>query len=151
MNKDVTVILCVAKEDEKYLEEKIGKYAKFPIVISRTVGLGKARRECIDKVTTPYCLILDLDTVLPDEYLDYALWILHDNNDVAVVAIDYEKLQGHLAIGTSVWRTKILKKLYDYQNYKGELCECVFMLHKVLQNNYKIETLNYRAIHLKEK
>lgn len=68
---------------------------------------------------------------------------------VAVVALNYEKPQGHLAFGPSIWRTKILQKLYDYESLKTRKCECIYMWNKVRGAKYKIETLNMRAKHLK--
>jgi len=147
--KNLTVIFTVAKEDEHFLDDKLANFSDYPIVISRTIGLGKARRECIDKVSTEYVLVLDLDNVLPDQYIEDAIMIMKADTKIAVIALDYEECIGHYGFGTSLWKGEMLKKLYDYQDYKGELCECCYLYRKVLQNKYKIETLPYRAIHNK--
>ena len=68
---------------------------------------------------------------------------------VVVVAIDYEKPQGHLAFGTSIWRTEVLKQLYDWESEKVGDCECIHMWKKVHCAGLQIETLPYRAKHLK--
>jgi hypothetical protein len=59
-------------------------------------------------------------------------------------------MQGHLAFGCSIWKTEILHKLYDYHEVLTPLCECVYIWRRVLRNGYRIETLNYRAIHNKK-
>jgi len=114
--------------------------------IKETLPLSKARRTGILRVKTHYTLILDVDTVLPPEYITEALKILREEN-IAVTALDYEQLQGHLGFGTSLWKTQILKNLYDWE--EGKICECVWMWSKVRKAGYRLETLPYRARHLK--
>jgi len=121
--------------------------------ISRESTFWDARREGLDLVETEYTLCLDSDTILPEGYIEEALTILQLRRFVAVVAIDYEDLQGHLAFGTSIWRTVILKDLYDWSKNKDNSpkgCECVHMWSKVRRSKFKVETLsNIRAKHLK--
>ena len=98
----------------------------------------------INKVDTEYILCLDDDTILPEGYIEKALGILK-NPRIVAVAIDYEIPQGHLAFGTSIWRTAELKRLYDYEPKDSE-CECVHMWNKV---RGKLTTLPMVAFHIK--
>lgn len=120
--------------------------------IYRDTPFWEARREGLDLVETEYTLCLDSDTILPDGYIEEALTILQLRRFVAVVAIDYEDLQGHLAFGTSIWRTAILRGLFDWSKNKDNSpkeCECVYMWSKVRRSKFKVETLDMRAKHLK--
>jgi cellulose synthase/poly-beta-1,6-N-acetylglucosamine synthase-like glycosyltransferase len=108
--------------------------------------LAEVRRKGIEMSTSAYILNLDVDTLLPPGYIEQALRILEDPS-VGVVAIDYDKLQGHLAFGTSIWKREILLELYSWKDCSEE-CECIYMWKRVLKK-YKIETLPMRAIHLK--
>lgn len=153
------VITCDSGGGEA-LQEYSWKY------IQKQVSMWTARRIGYDLVQTDYILNLDVDTVLPINYVKESLKILREDKADAV-AIDYEKLQGHYAFGTSLWKTTILKKLYDfssniisdgktikvgfqmYSNLNNGWCECTYMFHKLKQNGYRLETLPYRAKHLK--
>jgi hypothetical protein len=137
-------------KDLALLEKKIKEYAKFPQVVDTRVGMAKARKWVINQVTTQFLLTLDVDTDLPEGYLEDALRILEFNPKVACVVIDYEKSQGHYAFGTGVWRTSIVQKLYDYSEVTTQLCECSHLYHKVLVSGYTIESLYCRAVHNKE-
>jgi hypothetical protein len=122
------------------------------IWFSKESTFWDARREGLDLVETEYTLCLDSDTILPEGYIEEALTILQLRRYVAVVAIDYEDLQGHLAFGTSIWRTVILKDLYDWNKNRenpSRGCECVHMWSKVRRSKFRVETLNMRAKHLK--
>lgn len=145
--KLITVVFTVADSDKHLLKDKLNEYSKFPIVTSETLGLGKARKECIEKVLTPYTLILDLDTDLPSAYLDNAVRLLKVNSNMVVVALDYSKSQGHYAFGTSLWKTSELKILYSFDAYNGPFCECLFMFNRVRVYNKEIGTLYMKAIH----
>jgi hypothetical protein len=108
--------------------------------------LSVARRMGIDMVNTEYTLNLDVDTFLPNGYIEKALEILQNNIDIQAVALDYDKPQGHLAFGTSLWRTKTLKEQYDW-NEETKTCECLYMWNKI---NGKVATVpNMVALHLK--
>jgi hypothetical protein len=112
--------------------------------------LSLARKKGIDLVKTKYTLNLDADTILPERYLTEVAEILEDE-DIIALAIDYEELQGHLAFGTSIWKTEILKKLYDWSpRTAGGVCECVYMWSKIHKAGGRLETLPYRAKHLKQ-
>ena len=122
--------------------------------VEKDTPFWEARKEGLDQVETEFVLCLDADTILPEGYVEEALRILQLRRMVAVVAIDYEDLQGHLAFGTSVWRTQLLKDLYDWRLNGGNppgRCECFYMWSKVKKSGFKVETLNMRAKHLKIK
>ena len=113
--------------------------------------MHEARKRGILLAEAKLTLNLDVDTLVPFEYPQAAISLLEKNSDVAVVAIDYEfpHCQGHLAFGTSVARTEILKQLYDWRPGKGAPCECVYMWAKFRQQGFKIDTLPFRARHIK--
>jgi cellulose synthase/poly-beta-1,6-N-acetylglucosamine synthase-like glycosyltransferase len=137
-------VIVIDREGGKQLKEFSDIYERG--IIRMTV----ARKHAYSLVKTPFILNLDVDNILPKGYVDEALLILQNQEDVAVVAIDYEKCLGHYGFGTSLWRTELLKAFYDYKE-ENALCECVYMWRKVHQAKLKIETLPYRAGHLKVK
>lgn len=127
--------------------------------------MWEARKLGYAEVKTEFTLNLDSDTVLPLKYMEEALNLLKSDKAEAV-AIDYEKLQGHYAFGTSIWKTEILRKLYDYPPNPVEklikvgkqewvtafqcgFCECTYMWSRLLGSGGRLETLPYRAKHLK--
>jgi cellulose synthase/poly-beta-1,6-N-acetylglucosamine synthase-like glycosyltransferase len=118
----------------------------------RDVDFPTARKLGGQLSFTKYCLHLDCDAVLPENYINEAEKILDNNPEVAVVSIEYENLKGHLGFGTSLWRTKIFNELYDFtiEYIDFGICECLYMWRKVLEHGYKIETLNCRAKHLRD-
>lgn len=114
-----------------------------------------ARRFGLEFVKTKYVLNLDVDTVLPPEYIEKAIEILETHPEVGAVALDYAYpyKQNHLAFGTSIWRTKQLKELYDWRLTSDQpfgVCECKYMWTKVEAKGMKVETLPMEAKHLKE-
>lgn len=172
-DKKITIALPVFEEPEivaKFIEANKGIIEKYPlIVIDRkggealkeyasfyrktccpTIGLplGRSRKFLIGRVQTEITLNLDADVLLPKNFVKESLKKFEDPK-VAVVALDYENLQGHLAFGPSIWRTEILQKLYDWEFRKTRKCECIYMWGKVRGAKYKIETLCMRAKHLK--
>lgn len=145
----ITIVLISNEEDKLLLTEKLKKYSCYPIVIDTRLGMAEARKAAIAKVITPFCLCLDMDTDLPDGYIEEAITLLSQNDKLVCIALDYEKSQGHYAFGTSIWKTKVLKQLYDYKE-GTDVCECIWMNHKVLQAGLGIDTIGkYRAIHNK--
>jgi hypothetical protein len=166
------IISCNEKSElvSKSIDENFSTISKYPlivinksggekfstlhnaIVINQDTSLSFSRRFALEFVKEKYVLCLDVDTILPEDYIDKALKILESRPEVAVIAIDYEESQGHYAFGTSIWKTDVLKKLYDWRlnnNTDSSMCECIYMWKKVRGNNYKIETLPMRAKHLK--
>ena len=134
--------------------------------IQRQVPMWEARKMGYREVQTPFTLNLDADTILPNSYVQECLNILQKNQCDAV-AIDYDTPQGHYAFGTSVWRTELLKKLYDYPPkpvqklinvgqqewitaFQNGFCECTYMWARLLRSGGKLESLGYRAIHIKK-
>jgi cellulose synthase/poly-beta-1,6-N-acetylglucosamine synthase-like glycosyltransferase len=161
----LTITIPIKEKKEilvKFIEHHRELFKKYPIRIIATsdtilfvnnveisdMKFWEARRKMIDLTSTKYILVLDSDTLLPYGYVDEALQILEKNDKVGVVALDYETLQGHLAFGTSIWRTDLLKKYYDW-NPSG-ICECLYMWSKIRHFGYQIETLPMRAKHLKD-
>ena len=136
-------VYVVNKEGGEILE-KFYSYLK-----DTTLDMVAARKKGLEWVTTEFVVMLDVDTVLPKGFIDAALLVFSNHINVVVVALDYEKSQGHYAFGASIWRTEILKDLYDIDPRK-DLCECMQMWHKVQQSGFLIKTLNMRAEHLRK-
>jgi hypothetical protein len=131
----------------------------------RICRLWEARQFGFDYAATPYILNLDADTILPLEYVLGALKLLNENKADAV-AIDYETLQGHYAFGTSIWKAPTLRKLYDFPPpavdklisigqgqwvtaFQNGFCECTYMWRRLISSAKILETLPFRAKHLK--
>jgi hypothetical protein len=118
------------------------------IYLIKNVSMTEARKIGYHFVDTPYILNLDSDTILPENFIEYSLRLLEDKN-VAMVAIDYKEPQGHYAFGTSLWKTEILKEFYDYTGFKEtRQCECLYIIDKLRNAGYKLETLPFRAVHI---
>lgn len=152
--KELTVVLTIHKDDTIYIETVVQWVVKngYDMKLSPTVGLAKARRECIDQAGTEYTLVLDFDTRLPDGYVENAIKLLKRYLEVGAVALDYEvpHTQGHLAFGTSIWRTDLLKKIYDWDEASGK-CECLWMWERLQRTKFLLSTLPMQAVHLKGK
>jgi len=136
------------------------------IWLQREASMWEARRLGYEKVETPFTLNLDADTILPNGYVQESLNILRENSCDAV-AIDYNPPQGHYAFGTSIWRTELLKELYDYPPkaveklikvgehewvtaFQNGFCECTYMWARLLRSGGRLGTLGYKATHLKK-
>lgn len=143
------------------------KYAKLYLV--NNVNLTEARKVGYSLVQTPFILNLDCDVLIPDGYIESALELFKRNKDIGAISIFYDNLehcQGALEFGISIWRTEILKNLYDFSFNKvndGILMrigpnifsslnngwyECTYMWRKLKDCELKLETLNFRAKHL---
>ena len=169
----ITITLPVFEEPEiveKFLENNKETLEKHPIIVVDRKGgrilkdralfykktscpkigmlLGSSRKFLINRVQTEFTLNLDTDIVLPTNFIGEALMKLKDPQ-VAAVALDYEKSQDHLAFGPSIWKTQILKKLYDWEYLKTTKCECIYMWEKLNNEGYKVEGLTMKAKHLK--
>lgn len=121
----------------------------FDVIVIRGGTMWEARKKGIEQVKTKYCMMLDDDNIVPFKYVLDALVEL-ETNGTDVVAIDYDPPMGHLAFGCSIWRTNVLRRLYDYKRPCND-CECIYMWGKIHRHKYKLRTLPYKAIHLKKK
>jgi hypothetical protein len=136
------------------------------IWFQKQVPMWEARRIGYEEVRTPFTLNLDADTILPNGYVLDSLNVLRKNSCDAV-AIDYDPPQGHYAFGTSIWRTDLLRKLYDYPPkaveklikvgeqewitaFQNGFCECTYMWARLIRSRGRLETLGYKATHLKK-
>jgi len=138
------------------------------VYLNQDLSLTDARKLGITLTTTPFLLNLDCDVKIPEGYIEQSLELLKD--DVGAVSIFYNNVnhcQGALEFGVSIWKTDILRNLYDfsfdivvqdivkvgegfYSSLQSGWCECNYMWRKLKDNGLKLETLNIRAIHLKE-
>jgi len=137
--------------------------------LEKELSLWEARKLGYSQVKSPFILNLDSDVVLPEGYVEKALRILTSNENVGAVSIFFitSKHRGVLEFGASVWRTSLLKKLYDYNPQSLEnnkvfqlspnkfvipshgYCECLYMWEKLERTGFKLEPLPCRAVHLK--
>jgi len=145
--------------------EQLGRLSN-TLLFQKQVPMWEARRIGYEEVRTPFTLNLDADTILPNGYVLDSLNVLRKNSSDAV-AIDYDPPQGHYAFGTSIWRTELLKKLYDYPPkavaklikvgeqewitaFQNGFCECTYMWTRLIRSGGRLETLGYKATHLKK-
>ena len=145
--------------------EQLGRLPN-TLLFHKQVPMWEARRIGYEEVRTPFTLNLDADTILPNGYVLGSLNVLRKNSCDAV-AIDYDPSQGHYAFGTSIWRTELLKKLYDYPPkaveklikvgeqewitaFQNGFCECTYMWARLIRSGGRLETLGYKATHLKK-
>jgi hypothetical protein len=171
---NLAIVLPVKERDEKIVRTFIERHkdlltGSFLIVIDS--GGGKVLKEyasvyvemdlplwrarawgiCLIPFEYDFTLNLDVDTLLPDQYVQMALSRLTRESGLGVVSLDYETLQGHLSFGCSLFRTDLLKKLYDWTPSFlsfSQKCECTYMWGKVRRNGFRVETFNMRAVHL---
>lgn len=150
-NKEILekyLLIVIDRKGGEALKEYASFYRK---TCCPAIGLplGRSRKFLIGRVQTEFTLNLDVDVLLPKHFVKESLKKFEDPK-VAVVALDYENPQGHLAFGPSIWRTEILQNLYDWEKlWKTRKCECIYMWGKVRGAKYKVETLGTRAKHLK--
>jgi len=145
-------------------------YAAFAkLYEQKKLNLTDARKYIVTKIETPFIFILDADVLIPKGYPEQALELLR-NNKADAVSIFYEDLvhcQGALEFGCSIWRTSVLLELYDFSfnvndtkkivqvgphnwaSLANGWCECTYMWRKIKDKNLILETLPFRAIHLK--
>jgi len=143
--------------------EKLRPYCV--LYLNERLPFWEARKLAYKYVTTKFILNLDSDNVPPLDYVKQAMNLLKDDKAEAV-AIDYEQPLGHPAFGTSLWKTTWLKEFYDFHpeihdetirvepgkwliTSKNNFCECTYMWHKLKLSGGRLETLPYRAVHLK--
>jgi hypothetical protein len=111
--------------------------------------MWEARKLGINHVETPLTLNLDVDAVISPEYLSNGVKVIKEDKAEAVTTC-YSTFPQHYGFGYSIWKTEWLQQLYDYspKHSKG-LCECEYMWRKLKDAGGRLETLPYRAKHLK--
>ena len=136
------------------------------IWLQRRASMWEARILGYGEVKTTFTLNLDVDTIIPNGYVQESLKVLRKNSCDAV-AIDYDPPQGHYAFGTSIWRTDLLRKLYDYPPkaveklvrvgerewvtaFQNGFCECTYMWARLIRSEGTLENLGYKATHIKQ-
>jgi hypothetical protein len=146
--------------------EALEKLAK--IYVKKDLKFWEARKLGYSYVQTSYVLNLDCDVVVPEDYVEDSITLLEIKADA--VSIFYEDVvhcQGALEFGCSLWKTEVLRRLYDFSMDKvmdGKIvkvgsmaystlnhgwCECTYMWRKLKNAGGRLETLPYRAKHLK--
>jgi hypothetical protein len=170
---------------QQFLEENTNVLNEYPLIVidsgggelltshpnahyvQRNIPMWEARQLGYSLVQTPFTLNLDCDVVVPESYIPEGLELLNTKADA--VSIFYEEItHGTLEYGVSMWKTDILRKLYDfsygvisdgkivkvgsqaYSTLKNGWCECIYMWRKLKACGGRLETLPYyRAKHLK--
>jgi glycosyltransferase involved in cell wall biosynthesis len=129
--------------------EKLKEYCKH--YIQKDVSLWEARKIGYEFADTEFIMNLDGDVIIPDGYIDEALFQLGRCNKIGAVSIFYDKInsnRGVLEYGCSIWRRQLAKQLYDYNGSNG-ICECLYMWDKLQRAGWLIETTYMRAKHLR--
>lgn len=168
INRFIRENLRILKAYRKIVVDSGGgeKLASLPNTewIKEDIPFWEARKLGYRRVNTPYTLNLDSDTLLPARYVLEGLNLLREGN-CGAVAIDYDPPQGHYAFGTSIWRTQLLRQLYDFPPkaveklikvgkrewvtaFQNGFCECTYMWAKLIRSGNRLETLTYRAFHI---
>lgn len=164
----VTIVIPVKDREEvvrSFVESNIDLLSQFPVIVVNDQGgyplkrfathfincritLSGARRIGMDLVDTEYILNLDTHVILAPAYINRAVALLDQDEEIGAISVDHKKLMGHLGFGQSIWRTKVLKTLYDWTREKWG-CECIYMWGKLNKNGYRLETVpNYRCEHM---
>jgi GT2 family glycosyltransferase len=131
-----------------------GESLKVSSLFQQNTTFWFARRFGLEFVSTKYVLCLDVDTILPPQYIEQAIEILEKSQNVGAVALYYSNTkQDHAAFGTSIWRTHELRDLYDWRigfpPVDMNMCECKYMWKKLEKTGKKVEVLLIQALHLK--
>lgn len=154
--------------------EYLSKYAD--VYINEKMSLSDARKLGYQFADEEFTLNLDCDVVIPDGYIDEAVNILKLHHNVSTVSLFIDRPMHHMGIldfGCSLWKTKILKHLYDYGPHvyqKDEVvclsqtnnakhfvhagfpyCECWYMWRKLKTAGYELDVIKEKlfAKHLK--
>jgi len=172
---DITIVTPV-KEDPRLVDKFIAynkiMLKEYPLIVIDSVGgsrledfaivyqrrslpltFWEARKVAYKYVDTKYIFNLDCGVVPSKDYLTYVLCYFN-NEDVGAVStfIINRNHKGKLAFGVSIWRTELLKKLYDYNPNKmpkdHRLCECIYMWDKLEAEGYKLRPSMKFAKHL---
>jgi len=149
--------------------EQLEQYAT--IYKKDSATLFDARRIGYNLAETEFIMNLDSDVTIPVGYIEAALDKFEENPKLAVISIFFEDVThnaGVLEYGISIWRTAIVKELYDYfpKSYSAQViqvapnrftgtkfpyCECSYMFERARGAGYQIDTLPIRAKHLRGK
>lgn len=148
--------------------EALEKFAS--IYKKENLKFWEARKLGYSFADTPYVLNLDADVIVPNVYIEEAVKLLETKAEaVSIFYEDVAHCQGALEFGCSIWKTEILKKLYDfsmntvtdgkivkvgsmaYSTLNHGWCECTYLWRKLKNSGGRLETLPYRAKHLKPK
>jgi len=146
--------------------ESLERFSKF--YLRKDVSIWKARRITIQECKTDLIFFLDSDVLIPEGYIEKACSHFLRNRNLGAVSILHSPIDhfGTLPFGVSIWRTEVIKELYDYfprrvnrklvkvdDNYyttgKRYFCECLYMWNKLIQSGRDLETFNFKAIHLR--
>jgi len=147
--------------------ERLEQFSK--IYVKKEVPFWEARKIGYGRVQTKHILNLDADVIVPKGYVEDALALLQNKADaVSIFYEDVNHCQGALEYGVSMWKTQVLRELYDFSMDKvmdgrivkvGSMaystlhhgwCECTYMWRKLKNAGGRLETLPYyRAKHLK--
>lgn len=172
----LTIVISVKEYrgiSQKFLESNKEVLVKYPTIvidsgggellkkycflyIRKEVPFWEARKLGYSKVKTPFILNLDADVIVPKGYVEKALEILKQQKILGAVSIFFEDedvagLRSHkgiLEFGVSLWKTELLKSLYDYRK-PNSCCECIYMWRQLEKAGFRLETLPMRAKHLK--
>jgi len=170
----LTIVIPVKEQrgiTEAFLENNEVIFAKYPTIvvdsgggeslreysdvyIKKDVPLCEARKLGYSMVKTPFILNLDVDVIVPEGYIERGIPILQQPK-IGAVSIFFKDEEiglrphwGVLQYGISIWKTGLLNRFYDY-HMSNDCCECLYMWRKLEQNGFRLETLPYRANHLK--
>jgi hypothetical protein len=156
------LVIVVDSAGGELLREVCWRYIK------QTVPFWQARKLGYEETTTKFTLNLDVDVIVPEGYVEDALMLLKKDADgVSIFYEDVNHCQGALEFGVSLWKTEVLRRLYDfsmdlvsdgkiikvgsqaYSTLNNGWCECTYMFRKLKNAGGRLETLPYRAKHLK--
>lgn len=137
--------------------EELRKYAT--VYVNSDLTMMEARQVGYSLVETKYILNLDSDMVIPNNYISSAIKKLEEDDKLGAISVLHESPTGylltHLGFGCSIWKTDILKELYDYQPKQFDshsiqigpslyvvvgfpYCECWYMWWKLASAKYKV-------------
>lgn len=174
MNDKLTIVIPVKDKEEtvdKFIEGNKEILTNFKVITVDTNGGNKLKKysfvyidDIEDKYTMPkarilgvslvdskYVLNLDTHVILSKEYIIKSISLLDNDDNIGAISIEHKRLMGHLGFGQSIWRTQLLKELYDYrEEYNKYSCECVYMWNKINVTKYRLETIdNIRCEHIR--
>jgi glycosyltransferase involved in cell wall biosynthesis len=138
------------------------------VYIQKIMPLTEARKVGYANVKTEFVMNLDADVAVPKGYVRRAMKLLRKDADaVSIFYEDVNHCQGALEYGCSIWKTEVLKRLYDFtfelvndgrlyqigeqkfSTLNNGWCECTYMWRKLKANGLTLKTLPLRATHLR--